>query len=61
MITETMCCHYISVIESVHVNTGGDIFCDASNYHVFDKVTHEVIIVYAVCLLIRQHVSLKLH
>lgn len=61
MITETMCSHYISVMESVNVNTGCDIFCDASNYHVFDKITYEVIIVYAVCLLIRQHVSLKLH
>lgn len=56
-----MCCHYISVMESVNVNTGCDIFRDASNYRVFDKITHEVIIIFAVCLLIRQHVSLKLH
>lgn len=56
-----MCCHYISVMESVNVNTGCDIFHDASNYHVFDKITHAAIIIYAVCLLIRQHVSLKLH
>lgn len=58
-ITVTMFCHCISVTESVNVNTGCDIFRDVSNYHVFDKITHEVIIIYAVCLLIRQHVSLK--
>lgn len=56
-----MRCHYISVMESVNINTGCDIFRDASNYCVFDKITHEVIIIYAVCLLIRQHASLKLH
>lgn len=60
-ITITMCCQYISVMESVNVNTGCDIFRVASNYRVFDKITHEVIIIFAVCLLIRQHVSLKLH